>query len=177
MQSMANGKRAGIITALGLVTGILVHTSLVAFGVSAIIKESEELFLIIRIFGALYLFYLAYRVHQSKEDISIDTYMPVAGKEAALFKRGFIMNVLNPKVTIFFLAFLPGFLWEPGKNLVYQFYLLGFVFIVQAIIVFTAVAFLAGKISAYLKYNSASAFYLKWVQVMVFIGIGLFILL
>ena len=57
VQGMANGKKYGIITAVGLITGILVHTSLVAFGVSAIIRESETLFLIIKILGALYLFF------------------------------------------------------------------------------------------------------------------------
>jgi threonine/homoserine/homoserine lactone efflux protein len=71
VQSIANGRKAGIMTTLGLVSGILIHTSLVAFGVSAIIKESESFFLAIRIFGALYLFFLAFKVFSAEGKISL----------------------------------------------------------------------------------------------------------
>lgn len=87
------------------------------------------------------------------------------------------MNVLNPKVTIFFLAFFPGFLWEPEGNTVFQFYVLGFLFMFQAILIFGLVAALAGKISTYLQKHPTSGVVLKWVQVFVFIGIGFFVLM
>lgn len=176
VQSMTNGKKAGIVTTLGLVSGIIIHTSLVAFGVSAIIKESETLFLLIKIFGALYLFYLAFRVWKSEAEISFISEEISVRQNASLFKQGFIMNVLNPKVTIFFLAFFPGFLWDPEGNTVYQFYMLGLLFMLQAFLIFGLVAILAGKISEYLKTHPKSGVVLKWLQVLVFIGIGIFIL-
>jgi len=177
VQSMTNGKKAGIMTALGLVSGILVHTSLVAFGVSAIIKESETLFWIIKIFGACYLLYLAYKVYGSDGGISLDAANNLPNRSSALLKQGFIMNVLNPKVTIFFLAFFPGFLWEPEGNTVMQFYILGFLFMLQALIIFGLMALISGKISKYLLQHPKSGLVLKWVQIVVFIGIGILILL
>lgn len=178
VQGMTNGKKYGIVTTLGLVTGIIVHTSLVAFGISAIIKQSETLFLVIKLLGAGYLLYLAFMVYRSDPQIEVSP-----GREAkkgalfSLFKRGFLMNVLNPKVAIFFLAFFPGFLWEPSGNTVMQFYLLGFLFMLQAFLIFSAVAILAGKISIYLQRHPHSGAIFKWLQVVVFVGIAIFILI
>lgn len=176
VQSISNGKKAGLVTTLGLVSGILIHTSLVAFGVSAIIKQSETLFLLIKILGALYLIYLAYKVFLSKAEFSLASDYVEVRKTSSMFKQGFIMNVLNPKVTIFFLAFFPGFLWDPEGSAIYQFYLLGFLFMLQALIIFGFVALLAGKISIYLKSHPSSGIFLKWLQVFVFLGIAILIL-
>jgi threonine/homoserine/homoserine lactone efflux protein len=178
VQGMTNGKKYGIITALGLVSGIIIHTSLVAFGVSAIIKQSDTLFLAIKLAGAAYLLYLAVKIYRSVGHIAV-TSGPAAQKKnlISLFKRGFLMNVLNPKVAIFFLAFFPGFLWEPSGNTLAQFYLLGFLFMLQAFLIFTAVAILAGKISKYLRQHPKSGVIFKWVQIFVFLGIGVWILL
>ncbi len=179
VQSMANGKKAGIITTLGLVSGIMVHTTLVAFGVSAIIKESDTIFMLIKIFGALYLFFLAYKVFRSAKGFSLNSEeVPINNNNKnRLFMRGFIMNVLNPKVTIFFLAFFPGFLWVPEEGTVYQFYTLGLLFMLQAFLIFGMVALLAGYISGFLKNHPSSGMVLKWIQIVVFIGIGVFILI
>ena len=176
VQGVTNGKKHGIVTALGLVSGIIIHTSLVAFGISAIIKQSEILFLVIKILGAGYLFYLARKVYQSDASITVNASEVKIKALSGLYKKGFLMNVLNPKVAIFFLAFFPGFLWEPEGNTVLQFYLLGFLFMLQALIIFSAVAFLAGKVSNYLQKHPNSGVIFKWLQVVVFIGIGIFIL-
>ena len=177
VQGITNGKKHGIVTALGLVSGIIVHTSLVAFGISAIINQSEMLFLMIKILGAGYLFYLAWQVYKSDPAIHFENTATEQKRElSSLYKKGFLMNVLNPKVVIFFLAFFPGFLWEPEGNTVYQFYILGFLFMIQAFLIFSAVAILAGKISVYLQKHPASGLIFKWVQVAVFVGIGIFIL-
>lgn len=176
VQGMANGKKHGIVTALGLAAGIIIHTSLVAFGVSAIIKSSETLFFIIKLFGALYLLYLAFRVFKSNPQIAYSAEGIKQKSLFSLFKQGFIMNVLNPKVTIFFLAFFPGFLWEPDGNTVLQFYILGGIFMLQTVLIFGSVAVLAGKISSYLKQHKNSGLILKWLQIVVFVGIALFIL-
>jgi len=179
VQSMANGKKAGIITTLGLVSGIMVHTTLVAFGVSTIIKESEAIFMLIKIFGALYLFFLAFKVFRSGASFSLGSEeVPINNNNnKRLFMRGFVMNVLNPKVTIFFLAFFPGFLWAPEEGTVLQFYTLGLLFMLQAFLIFGLVALLAGNISDFLKNHPSSGVVLKWVQIVVFVGIGIFILI
>lgn len=177
VQSLSNGIRAGVFTTLGLVSGIIIHTSLVAFGVSAILKESETVYLIIRLLGACYLFYLAYRVWVSRPEIRIQKEVVFKTEDLSLMKKGFIMNVINPKVTIFFLAFFPGFLWDTTGNTVYQFFFLGALFMTQAFIIFGTVAVLAGNIASYLNRHSGTGIIFKWLQIIVFMGIGLFILL
>lgn len=177
VQGMANGKKHGFVTALGLATGIIIHTSLVAFGVSAIIKNSDTLFFIIKLFGAIYLLYLAWQVFKSDPEIAYSAEGIKEKSLFSLFRQGFIMNVLNPKVTIFFLAFFPGFLWELDGNTVIQFYILGAFFMLLTILIFGSVALLAGKISNYLKRHKHSGIILKWLQIVVFIGIVSFILI
>ena len=176
VRSMAFGSRQGIVTAIGLVSGILIHTSLVAFGVSAIIKQSEYIFLIIKILGAIYLLYLAFQVYKSDPEIAFSAEGIKNKSMTSLFRQGFVMNVLNPKVSIFFLAFFPGFLWEPEANTVSQFYILGFVFMLQALLIFSFVAVMADKISKYVKSHPKSGMFLKWLQVIIFILIALLIL-
>lgn len=177
VQGMANGKKAGVVTALGLATGTIIHTSLVAFGVSAIIRNSETLLLIIELFGAAYLLYLAWQVYRSEAEIAYSAKGVKHRSYFSLYKKGFIMNVLNPKVTIFFLAFFPGFLWSEETGTVIQFYILGAVFLLQTVLIFGTVALMAGKISTYLKKHKHSAVVLKWLQIVVFAGIALLILL
>nr|WP_233421359.1 LysE family translocator [Zunongwangia profunda] len=177
VQGMVNGKKHAIVTALGLVSGVVVHTTLVAFGVSAVIKQSETIYLIIKCLGAAYLFYLAYKVFQSNPDIAFSAEGIKQKSLFALYRQGFIMNVLNPKVTIFFLALFPGFLWDPEGSTVLQFYILGGVFMCQALLIFTLVAILAGNISKYLQKHRKSGVILKWTQIFAFIAIGVFILM
>ncbi len=177
MQSITNGKKYGIVTTAGLVSGVLVHTTLVAFGVSAIIKQSDTLFFIIKLLGALYLLYLAYKVFKSDGSVQF-TEDGVQKKGLwSLFKQGFWMNVLNPKVSIFFLAFFPGFLFSDSLSHVTQFYVLGVLFMLQAFLVFGLIALLAGAISNYIKKHDGVGVFLKWLQIIVFIGIAVFILI
>lgn len=177
MQSIVNGKKYGLATVGGLVSGCLIHTSLLAFGVSAIIKNNDNLFFAIKLLGALYLFYLAYKVFVGPSQFNLaKEEMPKKGI-LQLFKQGFIMNVLNPKVSIFFLAFFPGFLFSQTLNPVIQFYVLGFIFMLVTFMVFGSIAVLSGSISKYIVENSRLGVFFKWLQVVVFIGIGLFILL
>ena len=175
-QSIVNGKKYGLATVAGLVTGCIIHTTLLAFGVSAIIKESESLFFIIKLFGAVYLIYLAFKIFKSDASIIIleDGIKRKSTKQ--LFKQGFIMNVLNPKVSIFFLAFFPGFLFSNTINTIVQFYTLGFLFMFVSFTVFSAIAILAGTISEYIRKHKNVGLYLKWTQIVVFIGIAIFIL-
>ncbi|WP_299211007.1 LysE family translocator [uncultured Aquimarina sp.] len=176
MQSIVNGKKYGLATVAGLMSGCLVHTTLVAFGVSVIIKQSELLFFVIKLLGALYLFFLAYKVWRSDAAIQLTGDKVEKKSLGQLFRQGFIMNVLNPKVSIFFLAFFPGFLFSKELSSVTQFYILGFLFILVSFFVFGLIAVMAGYISDYVKENSKVGVLLKWLQIIVFIGIGTFIL-
>ena len=175
-QSLTNGTKSGIATTIGLISGCIVHTTLLAFGVSAIIAASETIFYGLKIIGACYLLFLAYKVYRSnplvdfKNKVSKKTYLQ-------LFKQGVIMNLVNPKILIFFLAFFPGFLWDEFQNTIYQFYVLGIVFMTISFLVFSSLAILAGYISTALNENKNISILLKWIQVIVFIGIAIFILI
>ena len=175
-QSLTNGTKSGIATTIGLISGCIVHTTLLAFGVSAIIAASETIFYGLKIIGACYLLFLAYKIYRSnphvdfKNKVSKKTYLQ-------LFKQGVIMNLVNPKILIFFLAFFPGFLWDEFQNTIYQFYVLGIVFMTISFLVFSSLAILAGYISTALNENKNISILLKWIQVIVFIGITIFILI
>jgi threonine/homoserine/homoserine lactone efflux protein len=175
-QSISNGVKSGLATVAGLVSGCLVHTTLLAFGVSEVIKRSDSLFFGIKLFGAAYLIYLAIIVYRSDAAISLNKKARIEGL-SKLFWKGFTMNVLNPKVTIFFLAFFPGFLFSNELNIVIQFYVLGLLFMLSAFVVFSTIAFLAGSISGYLLKNPNTGVYLKWLQILVFIGIAIYLFL
>ncbi len=176
IQSVTNGVKFGLATVLGLITGCLVHTSLVAFGVSALINENETILFSLKIFGASYLLYLAYKVFKDKSNITLSSQDAIKKSPIQLFKQGFIMNVLNPKVSIFFLAFFPGFLFSDSMETVNQFFILGFIFMGVSLVIFSLIAILAGTISNYLRQNSNTPAIMKWLQIIVFIGIAIFIL-
>jgi len=175
-QSIVNGKKFGLATVYGLMTGCIIHTSLVAFGVSEILKRNENLFFAIKLFGAGYLLFLAYQVFRSNSDIVFSTDNVPQKTTMQLFKTGFWMNVLNPKVTIFFLAFFPQFLFSEEISTVLQFYVLGGLFIMTSFIVFSTIALLAGSISSYTKTHKNAGLFFKWLQIVVFIAIAIFIL-
>lgn len=177
VQSITNGRSYGLATVCGLISGCIVHTTLLAFGVSAIIKANASLFFIIRLLGALYLLYLAYKVFKSDTNLNLDADVGQNKSLKDLFIQGFFMNVLNPKVTIFFLAFFPGFLFSQTMSKVYQFYVLGAIFMLVSFVIFSSIAILAGQIKAYITNHKNSGLVLKWLQIIVFISIAIFILL
>lgn len=146
-QSIVNGRKYGIATVLGLMTGCLVHTTFVAFGISTLIEQQPFFFMGIKIFGASYLLYLAYQVYKSDAKITFSTEHVLQKTTVELFKKGFLMNVLNPKVTLFFLAFFPQFLFSEQLSHLVQFYVLGMLFIFVSFLIFGALAFLGGQVS------------------------------
>ena len=177
MQSIVNGRKYGIATVLGLMTGCLIHTSVVAFGASVLLKQNPTLFFIIKLFGAIYLLYLAYKVFKSSGNIELGNDAVPQKTLFELFKQGFIMNVLNPKVTLFFLALFPGFLFSETMSEVVQFYILGLLFMLVSFIIFSGIAILAGIISDTIKKNKSVGIYMKWLQIVVFVGIAIFIMI
>ena len=149
-QSAIHGRRAGIFITIGLCTGLLVHIAAIALGVAAIFQTSVVAFTALKVVGAVYLLYLAWQAyHTGTAQITATSEAPVSAK--ALYLRGILMNVTNPKVAIFFLAFLPQFT-DPSRGAVsIQIIALGAVFIVTAFIIFCGIAWAASSIGGWLQ--------------------------
>lgn len=176
-QSITNGTSYGLATTAGLISGCIVHTTLVAFGISAVLLASETAFNGIKIAGAAYLMYLAFKVYKAGNTLMITTAGAAKKSHFQLFKQGVIMNILNPKVTIFFMAFFPAFLWNTSENTVLQFYILGALFMLISFMIFAAIALLSGRISVFLQKQKGAGVFFKWLQITVFVGIAVFLFL
>ena len=147
--SALKGWRIGFYITLGLCTGLIGHTILVAIGVSVIFQTSAIAFNGLKIIGACYLLYLAWLSVQNKE-------LNLGGTDKNITNRsyyftGVIMNLTNPKVAIFFLVFLPQFVYTSNDNVTIQIFLLGLLFILSALCVFTSIAYLASFLEDILK--------------------------
>lgn len=149
-QSAVRGRGPGLVIVFGLCSGLLVHTAAVAFGVAIIFQTSVVAFAALKVLGTGYLVYLAWQAFRA----SPETIQGQAGGVLGYwryYRRGVIMNITNPKVSIFFLAFLPQFA-DPGRGaVVYQLLLLGGLFIVATILVFGSIALLAGTLGQWLN--------------------------
>ena len=178
-KSLSDGAKFGVILAAGLASGIIFHTFLVMVGVAAFVQNSTVAFTVLKIFGATYLIFLAFKSFQSaragkkismkKSDAKISY--------AKLYRRGILMNVLNPKVLLFFLAFLPQFVnFSSSPSL--QIILLGVTFAVQAFLIFAAIAICAGKVRNLIlrKKNLGQIFNYVETFVLIFIALTLLIL-
>ncbi|MDA3872008.1 MAG: LysE family translocator [Candidatus Marinimicrobia bacterium] len=169
-QSISLGKKAGIAVALGLCTGLVFHTIAAAFGISIIIYNSDVAFMILKYFGVAYLIFLAFMaLKESTINLNINWQI----NKIHLYRKGILMNLLNPKVLLFFLAFLPQFVNQNSVNVSLQMIFLGIIFIIQAIIVFSIVSVLASKISEKLITNKKFAKYLKWIKAGILLSIGI----
>ena len=177
IQSMTYGKKQGMAIVCGLISGCLIHTTLVAFGLSSFIKSNTELLFGLKLLGAGYLLFLAFQVFNSTEIINTTNPTTESKSVLALFKQGFVMNVINPKVSIFFLAFFPAFLFSETQSLILQFYTLGFLFMSTSFLIFSMLVFFSGSVGSVLKSNSRFGAVFKWLQITVFIGIAIFILI
>jgi threonine/homoserine/homoserine lactone efflux protein len=171
MQSALHGRRAGIFITLGLCTGLLVHTALVALGVAALIMVSATAFLILKLVGASYLVYLAVRsLRASASTLASERASPLtAGR---YYLRGILMNLSNPKVAIFFLAFLPQFARPDAGSITLQLLVLGALFIVVALIVFSLIASLSGWLAGSLARSARAQILLNRLAALVFLGLA-----
>ena len=142
-QSALGGRSAGLVVTMGLCTGLLVHTAAVSLGVAALIQASTYAFTVLKMLGAAYLLYLAWQAFRAAASkISLKSGNRFGAWQ--LYRRGIVMNVTNPKVSIFFLAFLPQFADPARGSMVVQLLVLGGVFMVATIVVFGVVALSAG---------------------------------
>jgi len=176
-QSVARGARYGIAVASGLITGCIFHTSVVALGFAVILRDNEWLLLLIKIFGAIYLLFLAYKVYQSDEAIHLENNKASTKSLWKLYRVGITMNLLNPKVTLFFLALLPQFVVPGAMEEWIQIYILGGIFMLVSLITFYLVAFLGGSVARFIRSSSWFGSAMKWTQIVVFFGIAVAILL
>lgn len=170
-QSALRGRTAGFLVTLGLCTGLVVHTTAVAFGVAVIFQTSAVAFTALKLFGAGYLLYLAWHAFRaSSEKISAEKHHGTT--RGRLYRRGIVMNVTNPKVSIFFLAFLPQFADPARGSLTLQMLLLGGVFIVSTILVFGCIALLAGSIGQWLNRSPKTQVVMNRLAGVVFVGLA-----
>ena len=163
-------KKSGFLISIGLCSGLVVHTLILVFGLSAFIETNEYVISYLKYFGTLYLFYLAFD--------ELNTKFKQASKpnNTNLFLRGLYMNLVNPKVLLFFIAYFPNFIFSETLSISLQFLILGSIFIFQALIVFSSVSLASYKLVSYLKVDTAN-YRLSYFKAFVFAIIGLSILL
>ena len=170
-RSVAESTRSGIISSLGIAAGSIFHTLAVALGLAALLMAVPAAYEVIKYTGAAYLVYLGIKTLISKQSLQIDEdKKPV--KMHSVFLQAMITNIFNPKVALFFLAFLPQFV-NPEGNITLQLILLGLLFNFNGTIVNILVALSAGRLGKFikLKLNNSSIF--KWITGSVFIGLGI----
>jgi threonine/homoserine/homoserine lactone efflux protein len=171
-QSALYGKKSGILVTLGLCTGLIVHTTAVALGVAAIFHTSVVAFTVLKTAGALYLAYLAWQAFRASAS-TLEAPGSNLRSSGALYRRGIIMNITNPKVSIFFLAFLPQFASPGHGTIAPQIFLLGGIFIIVALVVFCVIALLAGALGGWLHNSPKAQVYLNRIAGTVFAGLAL----
>ena len=170
-QSALYGRKSGFLITLGLCTGLIFHTTFVALGVATLIQTSPFAFNLLKATGALYLVYLAWQAFQAaKTDIHSNS---TELGNFALYRRGVIMNLTNPKITLFFLAFLPQFTNPENGSVTLQIFILGGVFILVGFSIFSLIIMLAAKLGSWLKNSETAQKNLNRMAGMVFIGLAI----
>ena len=166
-QSVVN-KKHGIITSLGLCSGLVFHTMFLIFGVSTIIQLNNDIIIYLKYFGAIYVLYLGFTELKSniKSNENIDS---------KIYLRGLYMNLINPKVLLFFLAYFPNFLFSDLIDISVQFLILGCIFIVQALLVFISISLLSSRLIRYVINIKNRSF--KYFKFFIYVIICLLILL
>jgi len=167
-QSLEN-KKPGLLISIGLCCGLIVHTLILVFGLSVFIETNEYMIDYLKYFGTVYLFYLAY------DELNTKFKQSSKPNNANLFLRGLYMNLVNPKVLLFFIAYFPNFLFSETLSISIQFLILGLIFISQALIVFSSVSIASNKLILFLKIDTANH-RLSYFKALVFCVIGLSIL-
>ncbi len=170
-RSTSEGRAAGIVSSLGIATGTLFHITAVALGLAALLAAVPIAYTVVRIGGAIYLMYLGVRAFAK--------HSPIATREVAhaslatIFRQGAITNILNPKVALFFLAFLPQFVDPARGSAAAQIVVLGLIFDTSGTAVNTIVALGASRAAERVRANSKSVDILHKITGMIFIGLGL----
>lgn len=170
-QSIDKGRRAGLVSALGIAAGGLVHVTAAVVGLSALIASSASAFTVVKLVGAAYLVVLGVRRLLSRDDsIPEQSIEPV--EHSRLFVHGIVVNILNPKTALFFLAFLPQFI-DPNRGSVsLQAAILGLIFVAMAVVSDCTYAITAAALSDRLRNSERARRIQRWVSGTIFIALG-----
>ena len=171
-RGVSQGARAGFAAALGFATGCIFHTVLAAVGIAALIRSSELAFDLVRYAGAAYLVWIGVQALRHRASFSIESARDARGL-ATIYRQSVIGNVLNPKVTLFFLAFLPQFVNAQAGSVGLQMALLGAIFMAQTVLIFGAVALFSGWIGAWMRRKPAIGERLNVLAGITFIALGI----
>jgi threonine/homoserine/homoserine lactone efflux protein len=171
-QSIFQGKKSGLMIVFGLCTGLIFHTMAVSLGVAVIFQTSVIAFIVLKIIGAVYLLYLAWQIFNASSE-KIDTKNNKLVDYKKLYFRGIIMNITNPKVSIFFLAFLPQFTNPTLGFVPFQMIFLGALFILATILVFCSIALLSGSLANVFNKSTNSQKILNKLASLVFVSLAL----
>ena len=171
-RGISQGRADGLVAALGFAAGISFHTTLAALGVAALLKSSPMAFEAVKLAGAAYLIWIGIKAIRSKALSS--AHERPSQPLAVVFRQSVIGNLLNPKVTLFFIVFLPQFV-NPhgGQSVMLQMFELGGVFMLQTVVVFSVFGIAAGMIGAYLKRRPKVGVWLDRLAGATFIGLGI----
>ncbi|ANX11711.1 lysine transporter LysE [Fictibacillus arsenicus] len=169
------GRNGGLKTALGTCCALLIHTSAAVLGLSAIIVKSALLFSVFKYVGAVYLIYLGVKtlwsLKKREEAASVEMNTDKQFENTSCFKQGFLTNILNPKVAVFFLTFLPQFV-DPGSNTFIPFLIMGITYTVLTSIWFLLYVYLINQISAFMKRPKAQNM-IEGITGTILIGFGI----
>jgi len=171
-KTAAHGRKNGVLASAGVCSGAFVHASAAAFGLSAVMAASTTAFNVIKYIGAAYLFYLGIKTLMSKhQEAATQTKKETTGWNT--YRQGALIDIFNPKVGIFFMAFLPQFVRPELGHAPVQILLLGFLTIMTGFIVEVAVVIAASKTRSLFKKNPKTSLVLEKLLGSVFIGLGL----
>jgi threonine/homoserine/homoserine lactone efflux protein len=171
-RGIAQGAKAGVAAALGFATGCIFHTALAAVGIAALIRSSDLAFNAVRYAGAAYLVWIGIQALRHRSAFSIEGASD-ARALATIYRQSVIGNVLNPKVTLFFLAFLPQFVNAPAGHVGMQMALLGAIFMAQTVVIFGTVAIFSGMIGRWLRTKPVIGERLNAFAGVTFIALGI----
>lgn len=173
-KSIAQGKKAGFISALGIGTGSLVYILLAAFGLSLIIAKSIVLFNIVKYLGAIYLIYIGYKMLTNKANfLSANITTDNSINYWKIYREGILTNIFNPKVALFFIAFLSQFINPKIGETILPFLALGFTFITTGTIWCFVLALLASAIFNKLKNNKVISNYINQICGLALVALGI----
>ena len=171
-QGALYGRKAGIVVTFGLCTGLIFHTTIAVLGISSVFLMSSVAFLALKLFGAAYLLYLAWGAWHASNSTELDRQAPRL-TDLQLYRRGILMNIINPKVGIFFIAFLPQFVQPEAGAVSFQLLTLAAVFFLQVIVIFTGFALLASQLAGWFRHSSGAQRLLNRISAAIFIALAL----
>ena len=170
-RGISQGRVAGILSAMGVTFGLLIHTLFAALGLAVLLQTSAIAFSLVKYTGAIYLIYLGVKALRDKSRFKLDGQKELTNFRT-IFLQGTLSNVLNPKVALFFLAFLPQFVNQESGRVPFQMIGLGLTFAVFGFIFLCTVGYFSGRIGQWVSTRLRLADKLRWLTGFVFMGLG-----